>query len=89
MSDLPADVHQISSRTWRSATDVTALTTPIRCRPAPKPGDSGPPEEQGDPPYVTLTAYAVNITTDKARKIAAYTAQSFFGIVLPGPTGAL
>ncbi|MEV4245272.1 hypothetical protein AB0J63_17920 [Streptosporangium canum] len=89
MSGLPTDVHQISLRTWRSATEVTALTTPIRCRPAPKPDDVGPPEEQGDPPYMTLTAYAVNITTDKAREIAAYTAQSFFSIVLWPRRGAL
>lgn len=89
LSGLPADVHQISLRTWRNANEVTALTTPIRCRPASEPDDSGPSEEQADPPYVTMTAYAVNIRTGKARKIAAYTAQSFFDIVLPGPTGAL
>ncbi|MCT9934818.1 hypothetical protein N5079_31895 [Planotetraspora sp. A-T 1434] len=88
LSGLFADGHQISLRTWRSANEVTALTMPVQCRPAPK-QDSSLPKEQGDPPYVTMTAYAVNIKTGKVRKISTYTAQSFFDIVLPGPTGAL
>ncbi|MEU6407668.1 hypothetical protein [Microbispora sp. NPDC046933] len=86
---LPADVSQISLRTWRGATEVTALTTSVRCRPASK--DDGPaePEERRDPPYLTMTAYAVDVGTGRARKIATYTAQGFFEIVLPGPAGAL
>ena len=88
VSGLPADVQRISLRTWLSATEVTALTTPTRCKPTPKPDKSPAPKESGDPPYLTMIAYAVNIKTGKARKIATYTAQDFFQIVLPGPTGA-
>ncbi|GAA4219401.1 hypothetical protein FHR32_000381 [Streptosporangium album] len=89
VSGLPADANGISLRTWRNATEVTALTMSIRCGPAPK-NDPGPSEERRfDPPYETMTAYAVNTKTGKARKIATYTAQSYFDIVLPGPTGAL
>ncbi|GAA4518749.1 MULTISPECIES: hypothetical protein [Nonomuraea] len=87
ISGLPADVSQISLRTWLSAEEVTALTMSVRCRPASDVPDDEPAVI--DQPYRTMTAYAVNVRTGKARKLATYRAQGFFEIVLPGPPGAL
>ncbi|MEU9831333.1 hypothetical protein AB0D67_07300 [Streptosporangium sp. NPDC048047] len=84
---LPSDVSQISLRTWLSAEEVTALTVSVRCRPASEVPDDEPAVI--DPPYRTMTAYALNVRTGKTRKLATYRAQSFFEIVLPGPPGAL
>ncbi|MDP9869078.1 MULTISPECIES: hypothetical protein [Streptosporangium] len=86
-SGLSPEVSQISLRTWLSAEEVTALTMSVQCRPASKVPDDEPAVI--DPPYRTMTAYAVNVRTGKARKIATYRAQDFFQIVLPGPPGAL
>ncbi|MEU7855837.1 hypothetical protein [Nonomuraea sp. NPDC049141] len=87
ISGLSPDVSQISLRTWLSADEVTALTTSVRCRPASEVPDDEPAVV--DPPSLAMTAYAVNVRTGKARKLATYKAQDFFGIVLPGPPGAL
>ncbi|WP_214416633.1 hypothetical protein [Sphaerisporangium fuscum] len=87
ISGLPSDVSQISLRTWLSAEEVTALTMSVRCRPASEVPDDEP--AMIDPPYQTMTAYAVNVKTGKARKLTTYIAQDFFRIVLPGPPGAL
>ncbi|GHH65402.1 hypothetical protein GCM10017673_09410 [Streptosporangium violaceochromogenes] len=87
ISGLPSDVSQISLRTWLSGEKVTALTMSVRCRPASEVPDDEPAVI--DPPYQTMTAYAVNVRTGKARKLATYRAQDFFGIVMPGPPGAL
>ncbi len=87
ISGLPPDVSQISLRTWLSADEVTALTTSVRCRPISEVPDDEPAVV--DPPYQAMTAYALNVRTGKARKLATYKAQDFFGIVLPGPPGAL
>ncbi|WP_433417140.1 hypothetical protein ACQP1V_41900 [Microtetraspora malaysiensis] len=86
ISGLPPDVSQISLRTWLSADEVTALTRSVRCRPASEVPDDEPAVV--DPPYRTMTAYAVNVRTGKARKLATYKAQDFFSIVLPGAPGA-
>ncbi|WP_440098226.1 hypothetical protein [Streptosporangium sp. H16] len=87
ISGLPADVSKISLRTWLGAEEVTALTMSLRCRPASQVPDDEPAVI--DLPYRTMTAYAVNVRTGKARKLATYRAQGFFEIVLPGPPGAL
>lgn len=87
ISGLPSDVSQISLRTWLSAEEVTALTMSVRCRPASEVPDDEPAVI--DSPYRTMTAYAVNVKTGKARKLTTYRAQGFFEIVLPGPPGAL
>ncbi|GGP07163.1 hypothetical protein LDL08_09620 [Nonomuraea glycinis] len=87
ISGLPPDVSQISLRTWLSGDEVTALTTSVRCRPSSEVPDDEPAVV--DPPYQAMTAYALNVRTGKARKLATYKAQDFFGIVLPGPPGAL
>ncbi|MBB6347631.1 hypothetical protein FHU36_004176 [Nonomuraea muscovyensis] len=85
---LPGAGHHISLRTWRTADEVTALVMPATCPPVPARVDAPGPEERNDPPYRTMTAYAVDVRTGQARKVATYTAQDFFGIVLPGPPGA-
>lgn len=90
LSGLPLENQRIALRGWLSATEITVIARPNRCRPAPDDTDPGPPEEElFDPPYETITAYAVNIRTGKARKIAAYSAQGFFELVLPGFPGTL
>ncbi|GAA2311650.1 hypothetical protein GCM10010149_72970 [Nonomuraea roseoviolacea subsp. roseoviolacea] len=86
LSGLAPDVSNISLRTWIDAEEVTALTMSVRCRPASQVPDDEPPVI--DPPYQSMTAYAVNVRTGKARKIATYRARNFFEIVLPGPPGA-
>lgn len=83
MRSPSADVFQISLRTWLSADEVTALTTSVRCRPRSEVPDDEPAVV--DPPYQTMTAYALNVRTGKAKKLATYKAQNFFNIVLPGP----
>ncbi|MEU7892920.1 hypothetical protein AB0B45_08640 [Nonomuraea sp. NPDC049152] len=87
ISGLSPDVSQISLRTWLSADEVTALTMSVRCRPASEVPDDEPAVI--DPPYRTMTVYAVNVRTGKARKLTTYRAQGFFEIVLPGPPGAM
>ncbi|MER5644588.1 hypothetical protein [Streptosporangium sp. NPDC002524] len=87
ISGLPADVSHISLRTWLGAEEVTALTMSLRCRPLSQVPDDEPAVI--DPPYRTFTAYAVNVETGRARKLATYRAQGFFEIVLPGPPGAM
>ncbi|MDA0632400.1 hypothetical protein OUY22_03155 [Nonomuraea sp. MCN248] len=85
ISGLPSDVSQISLRTWLNTEEVTALTSSVRCRPASEePIKVGVAIEQ---PYRTMTAYAVNVRTGKARKLATYRAQGIVAIVLPGPPG--
>ncbi|MEU6713926.1 hypothetical protein ABZ897_20845 [Nonomuraea sp. NPDC046802] len=81
---LSADVSTIYLRTWRSADEVTALTTSVRCRPS-----SEVPDDETAPPYQTFTAYAVNVRTGEARKLTTFRAQDIFGIAMPGPPGAI
>ncbi|SEG61096.1 hypothetical protein SAMN05444920_103455 [Nonomuraea solani] len=87
ISGLSPDVSQVSLRTWLSADEVMALTTSVRCRPA----SEVPIDEPAvvDPPPITMTSYALNVRTGRARKLTTYKALDFFGIVLPGPPGAL
>ncbi|WP_433436132.1 hypothetical protein [Nonomuraea sp. CA-141351] len=81
---LSPDVSLIYLRTWRSADEVTALTTSVRCRPS-----SEVPVDETAPPYLTFTAYAVNVRTGEARKLTTFRAQDIFGIAMPGPPGAI
>ncbi|MGV9328172.1 hypothetical protein [Streptosporangium sandarakinum] len=85
ISGLPSDVFKISLCAWLNAEKVAALTMSVRCRPA-----SEVPDDESamiDPPYQTMTAYAVNVRTGKARKLDTYSAQGFFQSVLPGAPG--
>ncbi|MFI6920655.1 hypothetical protein ACIBIZ_11950 [Nonomuraea spiralis] len=81
---LSPGVSQIYLRTWRSADEVTALTTSVRCRPS-----SAAPDDAVAPPYETFTAYALNIRTGEARKLTTYRAHDIFGIAMPGAPGAI
>jgi hypothetical protein len=72
-------------RNWTGPQEVTALAQPFACK---KSGDFDPAPTL-DPPYAPFTAYAVNVKTGQARKLATYTAQTFFGLVLPGNPGTL
>ncbi|MEU8379363.1 hypothetical protein [Streptosporangium sp. NPDC048865] len=84
---LPPGVSSISLRTWLGADEVTALTMSVRCRPSSEVPDDEPAVI--DPPYRTITAYAVNVRTGRARKLTTYRAQGFFEVVLPGAPGTL
>ncbi|MEV1002880.1 hypothetical protein [Nonomuraea sp. NPDC050202] len=81
---LDAGVTSLSLRTWLGPEEVTALAESVPCD--LEAYHEGPDEEaeQLDQPYRTLTAYAVNVETGRARKLTTYTAQDFFEIVLPG-----
>ncbi|MEV1243605.1 hypothetical protein [Nonomuraea sp. NPDC049750] len=72
-------------RSWTGPQEITALARPFVCK------DSGDydPAPTLDPPYVPFTAYAVNVKTGQARKLATYRAQDFFALVLPGNPGTL
>ncbi|MFI7697809.1 hypothetical protein [Nonomuraea sp. NPDC049480] len=85
---IPMETHQVVLRGWRSGHEITAISTPSRCRPATDEGPE-PPKEQLDPAYVPITAYAIDIRTGRARKIDTYTAQGFFELVIPGFPGTV
>ncbi|MFJ2032291.1 hypothetical protein [Streptosporangium sp. NPDC087985] len=72
-------------RSWTDPQEIIALARPFVC----KESDVNDPAPSFDPPYVPFTAYAVNVKTGKARKLATYTAQDFFHLVLPGSPGTL
>lgn len=72
-------------RGWTGPREITALAKRLDCRER----DDNAPGSSLDPPYVPFTAYAVNVETGKARKLATYTAQGFFQLVLPGFPGTL
>jgi hypothetical protein len=72
-------------RSWTGPHEITALAMPRVCHEQ----DYNAPVSSLDPPYVPFTAYAVNVETGKARKLATYTAQDFFQLVLPGFPGTL
>ncbi|MEU7749200.1 hypothetical protein [Nonomuraea sp. NPDC049158] len=72
-------------RGWNGPQEITALAQPLACK---KGGDHDPAPTL-DPPYGPFTAYAVNVKTGQARKLATYTAQDFFALVLPGNPGTL
>ncbi|WP_433355998.1 hypothetical protein ACQP25_18595 [Microtetraspora malaysiensis] len=72
-------------RSWTGPQEITALATPFVCK---KRVDDAPAPSL-DPSYVPFTAYAVNVKTGTARKLATYTAQGFFQLVLPGFPGTL
>ncbi|MEW9547416.1 hypothetical protein [Nonomuraea sp. NPDC050783] len=82
--------HHAYLRSWVGTDEITLLTSPFRCR-----TDSGKqdgPAEEGerlDPPYVPFTAYALNVRTGETRRLATYTAQDSFYLVLPGFPGTL
>jgi hypothetical protein len=82
---MPMTGNSVYLRSWTGPQEVIALAKPFVCK------DSGDydPVPSLDPPYVTFTAYAVNVETGKARELATYTAQSFFNLVLPGFPGTL
>ncbi|MGW0478956.1 hypothetical protein [Nonomuraea sp. NPDC003214] len=82
---LSMTANQVHLRGWTGPHEITALATPLACRER----DDDAPAPSFDPPYVPFTAYAVNVETGKARKLATYTAQGFFQLVLPGFPGTL
>ncbi|MEO3853878.1 hypothetical protein [Acrocarpospora sp. B8E8] len=87
---LPMDTHNISLRTWLSPTEVTALAEPNQFCRTGKPSVPDGPNPRPDPPYETVTSYALNVQTGQARKLpATYRVQELFGLVLPGAPGAL
>ncbi|MEV4220402.1 hypothetical protein [Nonomuraea sp. NPDC049725] len=82
---LSMTANRVRLRGWTGPHEITALATPLACRER----DDAAPAQSFDPPYVPFTAYAVNVETGKARKLATYTAQGFFQLVLPGFPGTL
>ncbi|GAA1628781.1 hypothetical protein GCM10009733_026930 [Nonomuraea maheshkhaliensis] len=84
---LDPGVTQVYLRTWLSEDEVTVLTTSVRCRAASEVPDDEPAAI--DPPYRTMTAYAVNVRTGQARRLAEFRAQGVFELTLPGPPGAM
>ncbi|MEU4516704.1 hypothetical protein AB0G05_45060 [Nonomuraea wenchangensis] len=82
---LSMTANQVYLRGWTGPREVTALATPLVCHER----DDNAPGSSLDPPYVAFTAYAVNVETGAARKLATYTAQGFFQLVLPGFPGTL
>nr|BFE82486.1 hypothetical protein GCM10020093_050870 [Planobispora longispora] len=83
--DLDMRGNFVYLRSWIGPEEIIALTKRFVC------GDRDAPEPTPrlDPPYVPFTAYAVNVETGEARKLATYTAQDFFHLVLPGFPGTL
>ncbi|WP_433510539.1 hypothetical protein ACQP2T_42665 [Nonomuraea sp. CA-143628] len=77
--------NRVYLRGWTGPQEVTALAQTLVCK---KSGPSDPVSTL-EPPYLPFTAYAVNVKTGQARKLATYTAQDFFAIVLPGNPGTL
>ncbi|QYC41751.1 hypothetical protein Nocox_20715 [Nonomuraea coxensis DSM 45129] len=82
---LSMTANQVYLRGWTGPHEITALATPLVCHER----DDDAPASDLDPPYVPFTAYAVNVETGVARKLATYTAQGFFHLVLPGFPGTL
>ncbi|MGW2150073.1 hypothetical protein ACWCOT_37615 [Nonomuraea bangladeshensis] len=82
---LSMTANQVHLRGWTSPHEITALAKPLVCHER----DDDAPAPSLDPPYVPFTAYAVNVETGQARKLATYTAQGFFHLVLPGFPGTL
>ena len=81
-----------TSPRYRCAPGSAPTRSPLSPHPCGADRRSEVPDDEPavvDPPYQAMTAYAVNVRTGKARKLATYKAQSFFDIVLPGPPGAL
>jgi hypothetical protein len=72
-------------RSWTGPQEIIALARPFVCFDT----RDDAPVPTTDPEYVPFTAYAVNVNTGQARKLATYTAQDFFQIVLPGFPGTL
>ncbi|MGV9308689.1 hypothetical protein ACWDLG_35405 [Nonomuraea sp. NPDC003727] len=72
-------------RSWAGPQEIIAVARPFVCGNR----DDDAPASELDPPFVPFTAYAVNVRTGKARKLATYTAQHFFHLVLPGFPGTL
>ncbi|GAA3591333.1 hypothetical protein GCM10022419_087640 [Nonomuraea rosea] len=72
-------------RSWTGPQEIIALARPFKC--LDRRDDA--PAPTADPEYVPFTAYAVNVNTGQARKLATCTAQDFFPIVLPGFPGTL
>jgi hypothetical protein len=85
---LPLAAHNVSLRTWLSPDEVTVVVEPIPCPQSPPP-DPGPDLGKFDPPYQTMTSYALDIRTGAARKLTTYKVQGTFDLVLPGPPGAI
>ncbi|TYB55037.1 hypothetical protein FXF51_46050 [Nonomuraea sp. PA05] len=83
---MDAGVTSVSLRAWLGPEEVTVLTESVRCNTE---AEDQEPDEEFDPPYRTMTAYAVNVETGRARKLATYTAQDFRQLVLPGAPGKL
>ncbi|MEV0379534.1 hypothetical protein [Nonomuraea sp. NPDC050643] len=75
--NLPMRDHLVYWSTWLSSDEVVVVTMPYLCRPGGQPA-------RADPPYVTMTAYALNITTDSTRKIGTYSVQTVAELVFPG-----
>ncbi|MEV0200867.1 hypothetical protein [Nonomuraea sp. NPDC050691] len=81
---LSMTANFVHLRSWAGPQEITALATPFTCNES-----DDAPASSFDPPYAPFTAYAVNVETGKARKLATYTAQGFFELVLPGFPGTL
>ncbi|MEU0572169.1 hypothetical protein ABZ297_43140 [Nonomuraea sp. NPDC005983] len=77
--------NSVYLRSWTGPQEIIALATPLVC----KKRDVDAPAPSFDPSYAPFTAYALNVKTGKARKLATYTAQGFFHLVLPGFPGTL
>ncbi|GAA0408342.1 hypothetical protein Acor_71890 [Acrocarpospora corrugata] len=88
---VPMNTHRVFLRGWLSPTEITAVAMPLPA--CTKPGPDVPNDDIGpseDPPYQTITSYAVDVQTGKARKLpATYSAQGTFDLVLPGPPGSI
>ncbi|WP_030919468.1 hypothetical protein [Streptosporangium amethystogenes] len=90
VSGLPTKTHNVSLRAWLNPREITVIAIPNPvCTGKRLPDADDAPATTTDPPYVTVTAYALNVGTGKARRIGGYTAQDFFGLVLPGHEGTL
>ncbi|MBO3748369.1 hypothetical protein J5X84_20025 [Streptosporangiaceae bacterium NEAU-GS5] len=82
----------LSLRSWLNDDELLVLVdagATCRTRRAPdvdEPADTSPPR---DPPYRTITGYALNVHTGATRIYASYQAQGLFDLVLPGPGGAI
>ncbi|MEV4179517.1 hypothetical protein [Nonomuraea sp. NPDC049709] len=79
---LPIRDHSVRLDAWLSSDEMAVITKPSQCTPLHLPA-------RADPPYVTFTAYALNITTGNTRKVGTYSVQTGAELVLPGFRAAL
>ncbi|RVX47727.1 hypothetical protein EDD27_10675 [Nonomuraea polychroma] len=87
ISGLSMTSNFVYLRGWVNSTEITALASPFKCANEETADDLV--ESRLDPSFTPFTAYAVNVKTGKARKLATYTAQDHFYLVIPGFPGTL